>query len=214
MSAQIQSVRPTDNARDDNSMRVRRARQQDEVPLLATLTSAFVNDPPARWLYPEPENYLRYFSAFAHAFGGGAVDRGTAWHTLDHAACALWFAPHSAPAEEPLLAVVERSIPTHRHTEVFAVMQALGEAHPAEPHWYLPLIGVDAACQGRGLGSTLLRHTLSECDRDGVPAYLEASSPRSVPLYERHGFKALAPIRVRSCPPILPMLREPQVRPR
>lgn len=214
MSARNQRVQPADNGRDDNGVLVQRARHHDQVHLLATLTSAFINDPPARWLYPEPDKYLQYFSAFAHAFGGGAVDLGTAWYTPDRAACALWFAPHSTPVEEALLAVVQRSIPAHRHAEVVAVMQALGEAHPTEPHWYLPLIGVDAAYQGRGLGSALLRHTLAECDREGVPAYLEASSPRSVPLYERHGFRALAPIKVGSCPPIRPMLREPQVRPR
>jgi len=29
-----------------------------------------------------------------------------------------------------------------------------------DPHWYLPLIGVDATKQGRGYDSALLRHAL------------------------------------------------------
>jgi ribosomal protein S18 acetylase RimI-like enzyme len=79
--------------------------------------------------------------------------------------------------------------------------------HPTEPHWYLPLIGVDPAYQGLGFGSALLRHALRQCDDDHVPAYLESSSPANIPLYERHGFVVLGTIQVGSSPPITPMLR-------
>jgi len=82
--------------------------------------------------------------------------------------------------------------------------------HPEEAHWYLPLIGVDPARQGHGYGSALLRHALARSDRDGVPAYLEATSPRNRALYERHGFAALGAIRVAGWPPVWPMLRRPR----
>lgn len=188
------------------------ANPQEVARLLATLTAAFINDPPNRWLYPEPDRYLEYFPAFARAFGGGALAFGTAWRTRDFSACALWFPPGAEPEEQPLIQVIEDSVPPQRQAEVFALFEAMGEVHPAEPHWYLPLIGVDAACQGRGLGGALLRETLAVCDRDGVSAYLEATHARNVPFYERHGFRGLAPLRVGSCPPITPMWREPDAR--
>ena len=72
------------------------------------------------------------------------------------------------------------------------VMQRMQGFHPKEPYWYLPLIGVDPARQGKGLGGALLRHQLAICDRDGAPAYLESSNPRNISLYERHGFAALS----------------------
>ncbi|MGH6833122.1 MAG: GNAT family N-acetyltransferase, partial [Methyloceanibacter sp.] len=81
---------------------------------------------------------------------------------------------------------------------------------PKEPHWYLPLIGTDPAKQGNGYGSALLRHALAICDREKMPAYLEATSARNVPLYQRHGFEALGTIQVGSSPPITPMLRKPR----
>jgi hypothetical protein len=60
--------------------------------LLATLTCAFIDDPPARWLYPEADSYLLHYPAFARAFarafGGGALEFGTAWHSKDVAAWA------------------------------------------------------------------------------------------------------------------------------
>ena len=181
---------------------------QDETRLLATLTSAFINDPPVRWLYPEPDRYLQHYPAFARAFGGGAFKAGTAWRSDDFAACALWYAPDSEPNEEALIAVIEETITPQRHTEVFAVLDAMGKVHPTEPHWYLPLIGVDTASQGRGLGATLMRETLALCDQDGLPAYLESSNPRNIPFYERHGFRQINPLSVGSCPPIVPMWHE------
>jgi GNAT superfamily N-acetyltransferase len=59
--------------------------------------------------------------------------------------------------------------------------------HPSEPHWYLPLIGVDPTLRGKGYGSSLMEHALIQCDHDKKPAYLESSNPKNMTLYERHG---------------------------
>jgi len=88
----------------------------------------------------------------------------------------------------------------------------MAEYHPAEPHWYLPLIGVAPAQQGHGYGSLLLEHAAERCDRERLPAYLESTSLRSVPLYRRHGFEVVGEIRRGSAPPIFPMVRMPTAR--
>jgi ribosomal protein S18 acetylase RimI-like enzyme len=80
--------------------------------------------------------------------------------------------------------------------------------HPSEPHWYLPLIGVDPFQQGSGLGSALMRHALARCDSEGKPAFLESSNPKNVPLYERHGFEVLGRIQAGASPTLFPMLRK------
>jgi ribosomal protein S18 acetylase RimI-like enzyme len=82
--------------------------------------------------------------------------------------------------------------------------------HPHEPHWYLAVIGVDAARQGFGLGSMLVQHTLASCDKDQVPAYLESTNPKNIPFYERHGFELLGTIQAGASPPMFPMLRKPR----
>jgi ribosomal protein S18 acetylase RimI-like enzyme len=87
------------------------------------------------------------------------------------------------------------------------VFEQMGQYHPDEPHWYLPLIGVDPAQQGKGYGSALLKHAFRLCDEDGTSAYLESSNPENIPLYRRHGFEVLGTIQVGSAPPITPMLR-------
>jgi GNAT superfamily N-acetyltransferase len=98
-------------------------------------------------------------------------------------------------------------VAAERQAAVFAVFEEMGRYHPREPHWYLPLIGIDPVSQRKGYGSALLQHVLAQCDRDHAPAYLESTNPVNIPLYERHGFKVLATIQVESSPPISPMLR-------
>ena len=69
------------------------------------------------------------------------------------------------------------------------------------------MIGVDPTHQRKGCGAALLRETLRQCDRDHVPAYLEASNPANMNLYRRHGFEVQGTIQVGSSPPLFPMLR-------
>jgi GNAT superfamily N-acetyltransferase len=58
--------------------------------------------------------------------------------------------------------------------------------------WYLSILGVSPASQGRGLGARLLAPTLAEADAAGVPCFLETFTPRSVAFYERLGFRTEA----------------------
>ncbi len=174
---------------------------------VAVIVLAFGADPAARWSYPDPQQYLTHFPAIVHAFGGNAFARGTAHYVGGFAGAALWLPPGIRPDEAALEAVVRRSVAADLQSEVFAVFEQMARYHPREPHWFLPLIGVDPAQQGQGYGSALLQHALLQCDRDRVPAYLESSNPANIPLYERHGFKVLGTIRAGSSPPIVPMLR-------
>jgi GNAT superfamily N-acetyltransferase len=81
---------------------------------------------------------------------------------------------------------------------------------PEEPHWHLPFLGVLPESQGQGIGSLLMRPVLERCDREGTPAYLEASTPRNRALYLRHGFDVLDEIRLPGGGPRLwRMWREP-----
>jgi ribosomal protein S18 acetylase RimI-like enzyme len=118
------------------------------------------------------------------------------------------------PDEDALVALVRRTAAEPLRGELLALFERMGSRHPREPHWYLPLIGVDPAQQSSGHGSALLRHGLARCDRDHLIAYLESTNPRNIPLYERHGFAVVDTVQVGNSPPIFPMLRQPASAPR
>jgi len=65
--------------------------------------------------------------------------------------------PGVHPDAERLAALTEEHAPKERQPDMDRVFAQMGTYHPSEPCWYLPLIGVDPACQGRGYGSALLR---------------------------------------------------------
>jgi ribosomal protein S18 acetylase RimI-like enzyme len=58
----------------------------------------------------------------------------------------------------------------------------------SEPHWYLDVIAVDPAQQGRGIGGTLLRAVSARADADGMPVVLLTYQPANLPLYQVHGY--------------------------
>jgi ribosomal protein S18 acetylase RimI-like enzyme len=189
---------------------IRTATAADAERCLAVLTLAFCSDPPCRWVWPDPQQYLEAFPRFARAFGGAAIDHGSAHYYEGFSGAALWLPPGVGPDEASLARVIEDTVADELKSATFSMFEQMGAFHPREPHWHLPLIGVDPAHQGKGIGSAILRHVLSACDGQKVSAYLEATSPRNIPLYKRHGFEALDSIQVADSPAVVPMLRKPR----
>jgi GNAT superfamily N-acetyltransferase len=177
---------------------------------VATIVTAFTADKVSRWVLPEPHQYLTYFTEFVPLMAAGTFDHGGAYCTDDFGAASLWLPPNVHSDYEAMAGLAQKAVAERDQEKVFAFMGQMGEYHPTEPHWYLPFIGVDPLRQGEGLGSALLKHALQNCDHDKLPAYLEATSPGSRRLYERHGFEAIGEIQTADSPSLWPMLRRPR----
>jgi ribosomal protein S18 acetylase RimI-like enzyme len=182
----------------------------DAERVVATLTRAFREDPLVRWIYPNPVEYWTYWPEVLRAYAAGAFEHGTAYYADGFAGAALWLPPGIGPDEAALGELLERSIPALDQADAFGLLEQMSEAQPSESHWYLPFLGVEPSHQGNGYGSALLRHALARCDRDRLPAYLQATTPRNRRLYERHGFEVVGTVQVGSSPPMWPMLRAPR----
>ena len=176
---------------------------------LHTMMLAFSADPQLRWLWPEPDAYVANAQKFFDAFGGNAFKSGTAFYTRDFSGVSLWLPPGVHVDEESLLNLLESSVAQSKLPAVMEVLEQMEQTQPNEPHWHLPLIGVDPAKQGSGYGSQLLQHALEEIDRRGETAYLENTNPANTPLYERYGFEMLGVIQADGAPPLIPMIRHP-----
>jgi GNAT superfamily N-acetyltransferase len=188
---------------------VRVASLADENPIVDTIVLAFTADPMARWTWPHAHQFLAALPRMVRALGGEAFSLGSAFCTEDHAGAALWLPPGAHPDETELKALLQSTVSPSLAKETTAVFEQMATYHPSEPHWFLPLIGVDPAHQGEGHGGALMAYALARCDRDHAPAYLESSNPRNIPFYERYGFQSLGTIQVGSSPTVVPMLRGP-----
>ena len=185
--------------------------------IVSLITLAFANDPAGRRLYPDQLQYLTFFPEFVRLYGGPAFGCGGAHFVEGNATviegkmgAALWLAPDVHADDDALGRLLERSVADGAKAELFAVYDAMKQHHPDEPHWFLPLIGIDPFAQGQGFGTTLMTYGLLACDRDRKLAYLDSTHPQNIPFYQRFGFELLATIEIGGHPPVYPMLRRPR----
>jgi GNAT superfamily N-acetyltransferase len=178
----------------------RRAGIPDTGGVVAILVSAFYHDPTWSWAFPDPalraEQQRRLWTLFVQ----GAMRYPWVWLTVGDTATSVWIPPGGTELSEEQEAALERTVADTFGADAARVMhafEAFDRAHPRDvPHFYLSLLGTDAEHRGRGHGLGLLADNLREVDQARMPAYLEASNPANVPLYERHGFVVLDSFRL------------------
>lgn len=66
--------------------------------------------------------------------------------------------------------------------------------HLSDDTVYLYILGVAPESQGKGIGSSLVREKLAECDKEGCTVYLETNSEHNVGYYESFGFSVVKKI--------------------
>ncbi len=196
-----------------------RAARRDEAALLGeVLADAFAEDPVFAWLIPPQvrgrDHRLRtFFTSMSRAY----LRRGKPCYLSgDASAAALWAAPGAWAM--PLSQVILEAAPSAlafrgRLLRALRTQLQIERLHAGQsaPHWYLGYLGTRQDRQGQGLGTQMLREVLDRLDTDGVPAYLESSSERNLPLYQRNGFRVVGELQALGHgPTIWRMWREPQ----
>jgi GNAT superfamily N-acetyltransferase len=186
-----------------------------DVPVLTdTIAAAFHDDPTMRWIVPDEDRRLAIGPPVFRPFIEGIQRLGDTWMTDDGAAAALWIPPgHTVPAPEDADAFGQQvaAVLEPDELERLGALVAVMDANlPDEPHAHLNLFGTVPARQGQGLGSRLFEAVLPRLDRDGVPAYLEATTDRNRRLYERHGFVFWNDIAPEGGPTLRRMWRAPR----
>lgn len=180
--------------------------------LVDILTEAFGADPMMALLVPDADDPARADPVRLRTLMEVEVDRHLpAGHSyiVDSLGAALWTPPGiDAPSDDFVAVVNELAGEEHMATLMDDFIEMI-QWKPAEPHFYLHMIGAADNARGKGLGTLMLRRVLDVCDREGVPAYLEASTARSEALYARHGFETLATVHFTDTTALRPMLRRP-----
>ncbi len=193
---------------------IREATAEDLTLLVTTLSDSFASDPLLNWVMPAPRLYPDFFRLL---ISDVYLPRGIIHTEQEGRGAALWLPPGESAEFPPRLALLSFAakltlrrglLPLWRIHQQGALFE---RHHPGEPHYYLQFIGCRQADQGRGVGATLLKQGTRICDDQGMPAYLESSNSRNVPLYQRHGFEVIHQQRIgRGAPMAWFMWREPR----
>lgn len=180
------------------------------------LADAFVDDPVQRWLFEGADDhraslgrFFRFFVDEYAAMGHVYVPKGS-----PRSGAAMWAAPglgilHHEERLTQFFALMQAEVPDDPGPRLMELARA-DDYRPAEPHFYLGILGVAPAGQGGGLGAELVEPVLAMCDRAGIPAHLESSNPRNIGFYERLGFETVDEYRCGGDPLMTIMTRPPR----
>ena len=115
---------------------------------------------------------------------GGKLVGVAAWLPPGAFPLSPWRQLRVMPDMVRILAAAPRSVP-----RLARFMSSVAGLHPAQPYWYLEVVGVDPSTQGLGIGTRLLAPGLALAGQAGQPCYLETMTERNVGWYRKLGFE-------------------------
>lgn len=194
---------------------IRRLAPTEVEPIFGVMARAFDADPIVNFVVKQDRHRPARVRSFLRLAVEPCLPHGEVYVTDGLEGGAFWIPPGkydtSLRAQLRLIPNLTRAAGLPRLLATISALEAVEREHPSEPHFYLPMIGIDPPHQGRGLGTALMRPVLERCDRERVPAYLETGTERNLPLYERNGFRIAEATRLgKDGPPMWLMWRDPQ----
>jgi GNAT superfamily N-acetyltransferase len=170
----------------------RQASSDDLSDIVATLTSAFVDDPLWGPPFPQPVRAAG-LSIMWQVLVGSALEHGWVLVSDSVEAASVWIPPDveelSAEDEHRMHHLLVDHTDAASANHVATILEGLEEAKPADPCYFLSLLGTHARHRGRGIGMALMQSGLDSIDRLGGAAYLESSNPANNDRYARLGFE-------------------------
>lgn len=194
--------------------RVERAEPGDAEVLTQVIADAFFVLAVSQWLVPDPRSRSAIFPGYFRGYVAHALAEGLVLTTSARDAAALWIpVGPDGPGQPPEGYHDRLAAVTGPHLARFeALDEQLDRHHPAGlPHEHLAILAVRPDRQLLGIGTALMNARHAGLDRDGTPAYLEASDPAKRDIYLAHGYADIGePIQLPAGPAMYPMWRHPR----
>jgi len=192
---------------------IRPAGSAELATVAATVAAAFIDDPVTVWLLPDELRRVQLVQPLFELYVEAYLRIGETYLTAHAEGAAVWAPPGAelfdADQEEQFGAALAEL--TGPDIERFGQLAELfAQHHPDEPLYYCQFLATVPAFQGHGIGSALLRDMLARADREQMPAYHEATTPRNRALYERHGYITLGELELPGGPTLWRMWRDPR----
>jgi GNAT superfamily N-acetyltransferase len=182
--------------------------------LAQVISDAFLGLAVSRWLVRDPRARHAIFPGYFRIYVDLALADGLVLTTPARDATALWMpVGPDGPGQPPPGYHDRLAAVTGPHLARF---EALGKQfdrhHPVGVrHEHLAILAVRPDRQLLGIGTALMNARHAILDRDGTPAYLEASDPAKRDIYLAHGYADIGvPIHLPDGPAMYPMWRRPR----
>jgi ribosomal protein S18 acetylase RimI-like enzyme len=192
---------------------VRAAEPVERAELAAMLARSFHDDPVMSWFFPDSGRRLGQSRRFFAMRLRQLLPQGETYTVDGTTGAAIWALPERwrlGVWEDLRIGLALLPALGRRVGVAVRGVELIERAHPADPHYYLAVLGTDPTAQGQGIGSALLQPVLETCDRDEIPAYLESSKERNIDFYARHGFRVTGELTLPEGPPVWSMWRDPR----
>lgn len=192
---------------------VRRALSADADAIVALLSDVFAPDPFVRWTIGGggERRRRRYVDLILRRL---TLPHGEVWVDDAGRGAALWSPPGTwqlpALTQLALLPRVIGVVGFRRMGVVAQASEQIEAGRPAEPHYYLALLGTETASRRQGVGRRLLRPVLAQADDSGSLCVLDTSVEANVAFYRGSGFEVSRCIDLEDGPPVWTMTRRPR----
>ena len=166
---------------------------KDNKRVVDILTGAFADNQSVNYVVKQGTNRLGRIRHLMNYAAATSRDFGEVWLSPDQRGCALTVLPDT---KQTTVASMRRDVAlaflSTGLRNVYKTLHREGQIkrmHPPEPFCHLWFLGVEEGFQGREIGSRLLRNIIDHYDAQQRAIYLETSTLRNVPWYEKFGFE-------------------------
>lgn len=157
------------------------------------LARSFISNQSVNYLIPQdPNKQKRIQSLMDYSFEMCSLF-GKVLVSDNKKVCALVsFPERKKTTVKSLLAEIKLIVKSIGFANISKAMKrekAISGNYPTEPIYYLWFIGVSPEFQGQGIGEKLMREILADADQMRRPIYLETSTLKNIPWYQKFGFE-------------------------
>jgi len=172
---------------------MKKAEPTDKALIVEILCSSFENNLSVNYIVKQDANRCKRIAALMDYSFEMCNLFGNVWLSDDRKACALVLYPQLKKSTLKAIVLDVKLILTA--IGIGGIKKALDREakiklkQPRKAMAYLWFIGVDPAAQHEGVGSKLLQEVINEASNKQLPVYLETSTVKNLPWYERFGLK-------------------------
>ena len=169
-----------------------KASHNDKTLLTELLTKSFEENLSVNYVIQQDDKKLKRIRLLMEYSIEMCFLFGEIWLSNDKKACALILYPHKKRTTLSSvfldLNLIFRVIGVSGFGKVMSREVLIKKKQPKEKMVYLWFIGVNPLYQHSGIGSLLLKEVLADAEKKGLPVYLETSTEKNLPWYQRFGF--------------------------